>query len=518
MVGDMARSRQSKKPHPAAPIPATRHGDPRGWIISIVFGFGAYILGSHGLFFSAGVWQIPLFVGLTVGLITTGVRQAAIAAGATTLFGALLLPPALPFMAALEPVEYVLMIVLSCIAAAGIAQARARVAAISHKSFDLIVAAAMVVWIIANLWFPLFATGLPVKGYGVLRAATFSEVPQPGTYRLDEEVYRRVYHLMHQGEPYYSAFRNAWTQQLSEQPAPDTVMGYRLPTMYWIWNLLPADVFSLVYVFLALCTIGVVSAAAITGQLLGTRFAPLAAVAMAAYAMSVGITTAVTYIDLPAMSIALAGIALFVHSRVRDDRRTLWAAAGVMAIAALTREILIYLVILAALSALLEDRGRCLRAATPWLTGLGVFSAGYAVHVFAVQSYLGADSPITYLRGSIEFVVNALTNFSDAFNGQDVALAGLFALGVVGAWATQRRAGRPFAAFAVAALTLPLVIMLRAGNNSVTAEGAIYNYWGMLFVPLALALWPAWILLLTPDRSLAGGIPATAKKQRGSRP
>jgi hypothetical protein len=517
MVGDMARSRQSKKPHPRAAIPVTGPADPHLWLISIVFGFGAYVVGSHGLFFSAGVWQIPLFVGLTVGLITTGVRQAAIAAGATTLFGAFLLPPALPFMAAPESSEYVLMLVLSCIVAAGVAHARARIPADSRKAFDLIVAAATVAWIIANLWFPLFATGLPVKGYGVLRAATFSEVPQPGTYRLDEEVYRRVYHLMHQGEPYYTAFRTAWTQQLSEQPAPDTVMGYRLPTMYWIWSLLPAEVFSIVYVFLALCTVGVVSAAVITGQMLGSRFAPIAAVTMAAYAMSVGITTAVTYIDLPAMSIALAGIALFVHSRVRGDRRTLWAAAGVMTAAALTREILIYLILLAALSTLLEDRGRRLRAATPWLTGLGVFSAGYAVHAFAVQSYLGTDSPVTYLRGSFEFVVNALTNFSDAFNGQDAALAGLFALGVVGAWATQRRAGRPFAAFAVAALTLPLVIMLRVGNNSVTAEGAIYNYWGMLFVPLALALWPVWVLLL-PDRSPSEGIAVTAKKKRRRRP
>ena len=50
------------------------------------------------------------------------------------------------------------------------------------------------------------------------------------------------------------------------------------------------DAFSLVYLFLAMCTMGVVAAAFIAGQLVGVRFAPLAAAAMAAYAMAAAIT------------------------------------------------------------------------------------------------------------------------------------------------------------------------------------------------------------------------------------
>ena len=76
----------------------------------------------------------------------------------------------------------------------------------------------------------------------------------------------------------------------------------------------------------------------------------------------------------------------------------------------------------------------------------------------------------------------------------------LFVLGLVGAYGSHKRVGRPFAVFALAALLLPLLLMLRVGNNSLTAEGEIFNYWGLMVLPLALALWPAWLLLLWRGR------------------
>ena len=76
----------------------------------------------------------------------------------------------------------------------------------------------------------------------------------------------------------------------------------------------------------------------------------------------------------------------------------------------------------------------------------------------------------------------------------------LYLLGVTGAYASYKRVGRPFSAFALAALVLPLLMMVRVGNNSLTAEGEIFNYWGLLVMPLALALWPTWVLALRRGR------------------
>ncbi len=471
------------------------------WAAAIVSGLGGYAAASHGLFYSAGTWQIPLFVGCAIGIVALDRVQAAMTAGAVMIIALAVLPPALPFGATMQPFDYALALVLATGSAAFLAHARTALWRGRMATFNLAAAVILVCWVLINFWIPLFLGGLPIQGYGVLRAELISEIPQPGNYQLDAEIYRRVYYLMHQGQSYYPAFRDAITQDgRPEHPAPSSVLGYRLPTLFWMWQLLPPDLFSLVYLFLALCTMGVVAAAFIAGQLAGVRFAPLAAAAMAAYSMAVAITGSVTYVDLPSTSIALVGVALFVRSRRTGSQRLLWAAATVLALAALTREILVYLIVFAALSALFEAPGTRRRAAIPWLVALGVFALGYAAHTMVASAYLSPLSTVTYSRGSVGFVASAVTNFSAAMNGGGVALVSLFALGLAGAYASHKRVGRPFAAFALAALVLPLLMMLRVGNNSLTAEGEIFNYWGLLVMPLALALWPAWVLVLWRGR------------------
>jgi len=496
MTASKTRKRSLANKPPLGRAHANRN-DLRWWTATFVSGLGAYVASSHGLFYTAGVWQVPLFVGCAIGLVAIARIQAAVTAGAVMLLALAALPPALPFGAGMQPWERALALVLATGSAASLAYARDALWKGRRTAFNTAASVIMVSWILLNFWLPLIATGLPVQGYGVLRSSYISEVPQPGNYQLDAEIYRRVYYLMHQGESYYPAFQRAMTQEgLPNHPAPSSVLGYRLPTLFWIWRLLPPDAFSVVYLFLALSSVGVVAAAFIACQLVDGRFAPLGAAAMAAYAMAVAITGSVTYVDLPATSIALAGIALFVRARRTDDRRPLWAAAIVLALAALTREILVYLIVLAALSAPLEAPGMRLKAAVPWLTALGLFAAGYTAHAIVASAYLSPWSTVTYSRGSAAFVVNAVTNFSSAMNGDGIALVSLFALGLAGAYAAHRRVGWPFSAFAMAALVLPLLVMLRVGNNSLTAEGEIFNYWGTLVVPIALALWPAWALLL----------------------
>lgn len=471
------------------------------WVAAIVSGLGAYVTASHGLFYTAGAWQIPLFVGCAIGLVALDRVQAAVTAGLVMLVALAVLPPALPFGASIQPVEFALALILAAGSAALLAHTRTALWRGRTAKFNLVVAVVMVCWILFNFWLPLFLTGIPPQGYGFLRSEIISRIPQPGSYELDSEVYRRVYYLIHQNEGFYPAFRDALTQDgRPEYPAPGSVVGYRLPTLFWIWRLLPSDIFSLVYLFLAVGTLGIVASAYIAGQLAGVRLAPLAAAATAAYTMAAAVTGSVTYVDLPAASVALVGIALFVRSLSTGRRQLLWAAAGVLALAALTREILVYLIVLAALAALLEAPGERRKAAMPWLAALGIFALGYGAHVIAVRPYLDPSYNMNYGRGSLGFVWSAVTNFSAATSGGELALVALYLLGIAGAYASYKRVGRPFSAFAMTALILPIVLMLRVGNNSLTAEGDIYNYWGLLVMPLALALWPTWVLSLRRGR------------------
>ena len=473
--------------------------DPRWWAIVLVSGFGAYAASSHGLFFYGAAWQVPLFVGCVIGLLAVAPVQAALLAPIVMAVSLVVIPPPIP-LTGLGLYEYALGLSLSTGAATAIAYVRTSWTGQSRKYFGMMAAAGLVVWTLVNLWLPLLAAGLPVSAYGSLPAAMVTEIPQPGTYVLDDEIYRRIYYLMHQGEPYYAAFNDAWRGLQTSPPLPDSVLGFRLPLLFWTWNLLPPDPFFIVYLYLALCSVGVVSAAFITGQLVGVRFAPLAAVAVAAYAMGIGIYTYIVYVDMPAMSIALAGIALFIRAIMTKERSTLWAAAGVMTLAALTREILVYLVVLAALSALLENPAKRLRAATPWLAALGVFALGYTAHSIAVWGYLSEASRVSYFGGGLGFLASGLTEFSDVINGHGVAITFMFVAGVAGAFAVRSRTGWQFSAFAAAALLLPVLAWLRIGNSGINAVGDSVNTWGMLVVPFALALWPTWALLLQRSR------------------
>jgi hypothetical protein len=307
---------------------------------------------------------------------------------------------------------------------------------------------------------------------------------------------------MHDGRPYYNAYIDAWLGLQHKPPLPAAVVAYRLPTMYWLWNQLPRDAFLIVLVFLAFASIGSVAAASITAQLVGIQYAPLAGAALAAYAMASAMTVYVTYVDLPSASVALVGIALFIRAGTTGRSRYLWAAAGVLTVAALTREILVYLILLAAFSTLFAPEGHRLHRIAPWLSALGVFFVGYLAHDLAVQSVLHATSnTLSYVHGSPAFAMDALRRFSNIFQGGGALLPLLFVLGLVGALGAGKRTGRVFVIFAIAALAIPVLGMMRFGNPGIDINGNQVNYWGNLFVPLALALWPAWMLVLPDPKS-----------------
>jgi hypothetical protein len=470
--------------------------DPRSWIVTIVAVAVAYLLVSRGFFLFFAQWQIPLFVGVLAAMIASTYVQAGIAATLTLVGLQLASPPLLISRAPLGATGWLLSIVLIAAASVGVGWLRAQ-ASVPRRWFAVGVSSLLVVWVLANFWAPLFAGGFPLTGYGPLRAEVIRANPVPKNYVNDDAIYRRVFYLMHGGTPYYQAFRQAWDGLTQTVALPNSVTAYRLPTMYWLWNLLPPDAFLVVIVYLVFASAGCVAAAFITGQLVGVRFAPLAATALAVYAMGSAITVYVTYIDLPAACIALIGVALFVRAALTKDARYLWAAAAVLAGAALTREILAYLIGLAALSALLEPAAERLRKATPWLVALAVFGAGYAWHSYSVMSLISTGSGVlSYAKGSPAFAIDAIRRFSDVMTAGGLLLPILFVLGVAGAWGAHKRTGLPFAAFAAAALVVPILAMMKLGNPGIDAAGLQVNYWGNLVVPLGLALWPVSALLL----------------------
>jgi hypothetical protein len=479
-------------------------GDARGWLFSAVAGVAAYAC--TGLFVVVGRdWQVPLFVGLLVGLVGLVSWRGALVALVCVLGGDAVRGAMFP-QVALTPPGAALGVVLAVLGGAIPGLVWHFAPRDSRRLVVAIFSAILVAWTILNLWLPLFATGNPPTSYGVVEAHVASAPPQPGTYSGDPDLFRAIFYYMHAGEPYYTAARHAWAGLERAASVPSKPWAVRLPTYFWVWKVLPNDAFAVVYLFLVIASVGVVASSLIAGQIAGARLAPLSAVALAAYARFVGGTWVVYFVDLPAMCVALVGVALYVWATRTRSMGALWAAASVMLAAALTREILFYLILLAGLATLLEPAQERLKRALPWAASALVFAAFYAWHT-AVVSPLLSSYPVTWTNGGLRSLVSALTSFGGAILGSGTTLVALIALGIVGAIASARRMGRPFSAFATAATVIPWLVMLRIGNPAQDFEGNILNYWGMLVTPLALSLWPA-AALITMRRSPAEETPS----------
>lgn len=475
------------------------------WVISSFCVGVAYLLTSNGLLSFAPLWQIGIVVGLVAALLSEVAWQAGVIGFLVCAIGPIAAPPALsgiasasmpslPGDAALTIGGWILLIVLGTATATGAGWLRHVLHPAEAHLLNAVLSWFLVAWIIFNMWAPLNLGEGKNAGYGTLNASTIREVPRAGRYVNDDAIYRAVFYHIHNGVPYYSAYVKAWLGLKHKPPLPAAVVAYRLPTMYWIWGLLPKDAFLIEIVFLFCASIGVLSAAWITAQLASVRYAPLAAAALAAYAMATGMTVYVTYVDLPAACIALAGIALYARAEITGKTRYLWAAASVVLFAAFIREILVYLIVLAIFANLFGRAHHRLHRAAPWLAAMGVFALGYLAHDLAVQNVLMATSnTLNYMHGSPSFALDALRRFSNVMQDGGALLPVLFLVSLVGAFGAWRRSGPVFVAFTISALTIPILGMLRFGNPGIDMLGQEVNYWGNLFVPLALALWPVWI-------------------------
>lgn len=480
----------------------------RAWVLCAAAGVAAYLCASQGLTQYAGAALLPVVLGLVVGLVASDPLQGSIVAGTVALLGTLLLPPAgrsiLPSQLPTAVVTAALAALTGAVPSLVVKRVQPSWGKGATVALSLLAAGLMIV----GLWSPLLSHGIPPDGFADVPRAAVEYRPVPHEFTADLNLYRRVFYLLHEGKPYYPSFAQAWSE-LASKPAPISApFGFRMPTYFWLWSLLPPSGFSMIVAFLAFASVGIAAAWSIGLQLVGVRLAPLAALAVAAFASAVSTSPALLYVDMPAMSIALAGIALYLRSCSVRRVTSLWVAVGIMVIAALTREILVYLLVLGLTASLAEPKGERIARGLPWTAGLVAFGVGYAAHAHAAAPYLAKSlSAARWFNGGFAYAWDGLTRFSGGFATGVAGLGLLVALGLVGAWAARRVAGDAFSLFAVLAITLPIGAWLFVGNPAHdSGSRALVNYWGILTIPTALSFWPAAALLLSvrePTRARA---------------
>ncbi len=473
-----------------------------------------YLVVANGFLFFLGTPQIALMLGaLAAMMFERPARAAAWAAGVVAVVSAI----APPFVetGTVTTFDWVRISLLTGASAFAVAWLRAlsQSDARERARADAGIVGVLVIVLLLNLWIPLLIAGTnPLAGYGPLPASTIRAVPLPGAYQNDDELYRRFFFLLHEGRGHYAAFREAWSGLQSFDGFPQAVFSYRLPTYYWIWRMLPNDAFLIEVVFLTFASCGVVAAALIGAQLSGPVAALLAAASVAAYAMGIAISVYMVYVDFPAVCVALVGCALYLRGRRTGHESFIVGGIAALLLAALMRELLVFLLPLAFLATCLgaaRDRRR-----TRWIIAgaMLIFAVAYSMHAYAVSHWIPVRTAhLDYLQGNVRYALDAIETFGNVFHGTNAVLAGLcltgiLALGVHVARPLRRvrdaevngpeseawlQPGvRELLVLLFLASVLPLAVMSFVGNPGVVPGRGYVNYWGMWFVPLALTAWP----------------------------
>jgi len=334
--------------------------------------------------------------------------------------------------------------------------------------------------------------------------------PAPGQTPGDRDYFLNFFYQTHAGVPYYDAVIATYrADALGEYRLPNGIPGYRLPTLFALWQLLPAQGTALVPAFLLFATLAVVSAYSIGTQLAQRGAGVLSALLVAAAYLNISTSSFVVFVDGWAMSITLAGLAILVRALQRPSTPLMCVALAVLLLAASMREILLYPILLGTASVVLLPRAQWLRAAAPWLVALGLFALLYAAHVWAIDGRVDkAGSVGFWLNGGPAHLLATLRFFDQLMGGAPWFIPLLVVSGLVGA-ALVMRTQRQLGGLLLACVLVPHIAFLlfgSAGRDLIT--GSVPGYWSMLVHPLALTLAPvAWTQLLSSHNSLETSTP-----------
>ena len=451
----------------------------------------AHMCASFGLFLSFPAWVAPVVIGAAVAAAcrqnwatsatgtAIGVTIAVLAFG----LGTVRIPiPGLESSAA----SLAIFVVLGSAASAGAAFALERLAATPRAEW--IFAIVLVVVIVAALWTTAEAvnSGAMTTGTGSLNERL---MVRPNAMPYDSDLYLRLFYDVHDGLSYYDTATQIYRPYLEDNRVAVGVTSYRLPTLFYLWRLLPRRGDAIPWAFLAFATLAVASAFAISAQLSRPGVAVLGGLFMATAYLRIAANDLVLFVDGWAMALSLCGIALYISSVLRGSRRLLWASVAVLFAGAALREIMIYPLLIGAASVLLLPSKRRWRELVPWLVGLAGFAAVYIAHIIFIAGRVNGAAG-TWLQGGVGHVWATLQFFQPTFGAAPWLLPALALAGVLGALSI-RRAQLRISAFLTVAIAAPLLGFLVLGNGGQDMQtGAISGYWGMLVVPIALAAAP----------------------------
>ncbi len=442
-----------------------------------------------GLFFHAPEVQGAIIVGLTAGLVASTLAQAALAAGLGSALGIVLVSPYYIRDAGLSTAVAFGTGVLASIGAA-LAGAAVRAACERRRQVATIAFGFAVAMIVVNMWVTVFEVDRRQFGTTPPLFERLERTMPAGSDLSDDYFYIQVRLKMRDGQGYYEAFREGYRENPRWGRDPGEVFSYRLPTVFWFWQLLPAGSRGLVAGMLLVATGAVVGVAFGVSPWVRLPLAIPGAAAIAAYYIFHGTQTGITYVEPWASALAVMAVSVASLS-FTSSRWRVWTvvsvALGVLSV--LVRELMIFVPLAGLASAFISSPESRRFRSVAWGAGLGVFVLAYALHYLRVREALSHVTDMSvFMTGGLNNLLLGL-DYATKFLGRTAWFPTVLAmLGILGVLAASEKGARAFLGICAAA---PLLLFMFAGNQAVNEEGIRTNYWGIMVVPILYAMGPA---------------------------
>lgn len=434
-----------------------------------------------------GALQVGLLAGVVAGLLSPS-WQVALAAGAVGLLGGVAVSP--PWFYQGDQLTIVVFFAVGLAVAAGV-----QFAVSSGQLRDSVLVALALAVVIGGVW--LVATSIAVvpherdQGRTVLQE--LARRPVAGQTWDDSEFYRAVVWKMRDGVPFMEAFRSSYNDNGRWRINPTSVLGVRMPLIFGFWKVLPGWPQSALWALLILGSAAMAAAPLVVSRAVSPALGIAGAGGVAAYLLGYALMPSLLFLsEIWAGVLAVLVLAAFALSQRADGGRGWMVGAAALAfLAAITRELMVFLLIAGIIAAWFGPASRRRFDLAVWAMPLVVFAGLWAAHLSAARNVVTTVKAVGFAwfaHGGIGNLISGLVSSTWSVGSSWIPV-GLAVLGIVGAFAQP---DRQFRVFAVAVVVMPLIGFVFVGTDAVLGtSGAAYNYWGAIVMPALFVLAPA---------------------------
>lgn len=311
-------------------------------------------------------------------------------------------------------------------------------------------------------------------------------IPTPGSYRSDEFIFLRTYYGLKEGKGYYAAFREAVEGDARGIRLVKDVFTWRMPTIFYLWFIFAPSATMIPFLFVILSSIALVAIERIAAKFISSPLSVVSALILLPYFWdSFYYGTSFLFTEWWGMLFFILGLAFLFYEK------SLWSWIF-MLLAVTTRELFLFPLLLFQLISLLLKKNRLF-----FLSIIFSFFLAYFFHSLAVSWQPVPDYRSTLVSRLHQFDSH-LSRTMIAFSMRQypllrlqlplfmvvTTLAGLI-VGIL------RHGKHPLGQrylYVFASISLIAIAPFIADTYN--------DYWGIMFMPLILTLFPIFLLKL----------------------